>query len=65
LAGAEAAPIHSPSAAPASEYNAGEQAGRWATADKLTTLTATTPAQAIEEDEEEAELRELQAQLAM
>ncbi|GAA6022928.1 hypothetical protein JCM8202_000273 [Rhodotorula sphaerocarpa] len=44
LAGAEAAPMHSPpAAAPA----------------------AKSPAQRIEEDEEEAELRELQAQLAM
>ncbi|GAA5864683.1 hypothetical protein JCM8115_005832 [Rhodotorula mucilaginosa] len=44
LAGAEAAPIHSPAAA---------------------VPAAKTPAQRIEEDEEEAELRELQAQLAM
>ncbi|BGP05456.1 ESCRT-III subunit protein snf7 [Rhodotorula toruloides] len=44
LAGAEAAPLHSPAAA---------------------VPAAKTPAQRIEEDEEEAELRELQAQLAM
>ncbi|GAA6004030.1 uncharacterized protein JCM10292_005845 [Rhodotorula paludigena] len=44
LAGAEAAPIHSPSAA---------------------VPAAQTPAQRIEEDEEEEELRQLQAQLAM
>ncbi|SCV72409.1 BQ2448_3946 [Microbotryum intermedium] len=43
LAGAEAAPLHSPAAA----------------------APIKTPAQAIEEDEEEAELRQLQAQLAM
>ncbi|GAA6035096.1 hypothetical protein JCM8097_002182 [Rhodosporidiobolus ruineniae] len=44
LAGAEAAPMHSPGAA---------------------VPAAKTPAQRIEEDEEDAELRELQAQMAM
>lgn len=63
LAGAESAPLHLPSSAVPNGKPAmicTPPIIHW-----LVPLLARTPAQAIEEDEEEAELRELQAQLAM
>jgi len=71
LAGAEAAPLHAPSAAvPAGACSRSSRrpTTRAREADPAPSLRAAaskTPAQRIEEDEEEAELRELQAQLAM
>lgn len=68
LAGAEAAPVHSPAA---SVPAAAGTSSRFLSLrlnlslTRFNPLSAKTPAQRIEEDEEEAELRELQAQLAM
>lgn len=65
LAGAEAAPMHSPAAAaPAGKFPPALVVPHCGSLTE-SPFAAKSPAQRIEEDEEEAELRELQAQLAM